>query len=149
VVGRGDPLAEPEGPAAVPGPGPPTAGSADAAADALARLYEGLAEVSDRLLPVLSSRAEHGRVRQARLLRRVSHCPQRGAEPAGRAGQKTAKLAATAGGAASVGAVAETGAVAAGAIAGPSRGSERPVESRVRENLTHGSERGRGKHDLA
>src|SRR5215212_1311393 len=106
-------------------------------------------EVPGRLVPVLPARAERLGVPQAGRVPGVSRGAQCGAQSAkgeeAAAPEWGAGRATTAG----VGALTPAHADRARDVRCLSRPGEGPVESRVRENLTHGSEGGRWKHDLS
>src|SRR5207245_8922939 len=101
--------------------------------------------VSDGVEALLSPRGECPHLREAGRVRDRAGCTEPGPQPT--QGQETP--AATLGGdGLRVGAGrggAEAGAAGNRGAAGPARAGEGPVESRVRENLMHGSEGGRWK----
>src|SRR2546425_7505878 len=101
--------------------------------------------VSDGVEALLSPRGECPHLREAGRVRDRAGCTEPGPQPT--QGQETP--AATLGGdGLRVGAgrgAAEAGATGNRGAAGPARAGEGPVESRVRENLMHGSEGGRWK----
>src|SRR2546425_1208904 len=100
------------------------------------------------MVPVLPARPEHQGLREAGLLRSYTDSSQPGARPANRQTSSSTALGIlrpTTGG---MGPTAPPYGDPTGYIRILSWAGERSVESRVRENLTHGSERGRRKHGL-
>src|SRR5436309_1141239 len=100
------------------------------------------------MVPVLSARSEHQGLRETGLLRSYTDSSQPGAQPANGQRPLPPPMGILRPAASGLGQIAPPYGNPTGYIRTLSRAGERSVESRVRENLTHGSERGRRKHGL-